>query len=424
MHIREGKIHSSGSSARHRFWRMALAVGLLAAPILSAQAQSSIFNVVTTPNPSRVGNTFNAVSAISSTDVWAVGYKGENQPFNGAQTLTQHFDGVSWKTVASPNPNTTPGCSFPDNSLTAVHGVASNDVWAVGFNSSCTNFNPLALHWDGVKWKTVQTPRLGTANNNQLYGVFALASNNVYAVGTKAASNGGNLTLIEHWDGTRWSVMQTPNVNNTGNYLYSVFGTSNSDLWAVGATVAPNVPINTLVLHFNGTKWSIFSSPNPGTSSSDFNLLLSVTATSPTDATAVGYWLDASSQADFTLIEHWDGVKWSIVPSANMSGSNNTVNKLLGVSALSANNIYAVGFFIGPSSGNEEVSMIEHWDGTSWSLVTTPVTGAAQNLNGVFAQPGTQNVWVSGAFSNVGDDPETGNLITPQTYLLFTSAAN
>jgi hypothetical protein len=417
-----GKRNQTQSVVRTQCKRLfGLAVLLTASYLIAAGPQSSIFSVVPSPNPSKQGDTFNAGTVISPGDVWAVGYKGANEPYNGAQTLTERFDGTAWTVV--PSPNTNPAhCNYPDNNLTAVSGTTTNDVWAVGFNSSCGSVNPLALHWNGTHWGVVPSPKLNGSNNNQFSGVFALASNNVYAVGWQAASNGGSLTLVEHFDGNKWSVVSTPNVNKTGNYLNAVFGSSTNDIWAVGDSVAPNSPVQTIVEHFNGVKWSIIPSPNPLTGPSDQNVLTAVTATSPSDVTAVGFILSAAQLNVETLVEHWDGTKWTVVPSANGSSASNTVNKLLGVSALSPTNVYAVGWFIDDASLGQEFSMVEHFDGSYWTLIPNPVTGVAQNLNAVFAAHNGSDVWITGAFTNDTTDPETGLLVNPQSYVLFTAS--
>src|SRR5262249_22259677 len=46
--------------------------------------------------------------------------------------------------------------------------------------------------------------------------------------------------------------------------------------------------------------------------------------------------------------------------------------------------------------------------------------GVAQQLNGAFTVPNTRNIFVGGAFSNVGIDPEFGFLQIPKTLILFT----
>jgi hypothetical protein len=74
--------------------------------------------------------------------------------------------------------------SVPGNVLNALAAVASNNVWAVGFSFDCISLlKPMALHWDGTKWNVVSTPKLNTNDNTALNGIVALASNNIYAVG-------------------------------------------------------------------------------------------------------------------------------------------------------------------------------------------------------------------------------------------------
>lgn len=396
---------------------------LLAGASSSAAAQTSIFKVQNSPNPNPQGNTLNAVAALSSTDAWAVGYQNDNN-LNDSRTLTQHWDGTSWKTVASPNPGTTPGCqnSNTGNVLNAVAAVSSNDVWAVGFAFTCSSLlKPMALHWNGTKWSVVPTPKVKTNDNAALNGIVALASNNIFAVGYQPASNGAVLTLIEHWDGTSWKLVSSPNANGTGNVLTSVTANGPNDIWAVGDIVAPSTPILTLVEHFDGNTWTIIPSPSPQQNSSlDQNVLTSVKAVSATDVTAAGFILDFAGQRNLTLIEHWDGIQWSVVPSPNHSSTAGSLNILRGVTAVSGTNLYAVGFFADASSGGQERTLVLHFDGVAWSIIPSPTKGLAQQLNGTFNLPGTGNVWGVGGASKFGIDFENGLLQVPSTLVIFS----
>src|SRR6266702_8897037 len=78
--------------------------------------------------------------------------------------------------------------------------------------------------------------------------------------------------------------------------------------------------------------WTVVSSPSPG-SVNDLNGVASISAN---DVWAVG---DTNQQ---TLTEHWNGHKWSVVPSPNVGTHN---NELFGVTAVSATDVWAVGFF-------------------------------------------------------------------------------
>jgi hypothetical protein len=384
-------------------------------------AQTSIFTIQNSPSPNAQGNTLNAVTALSPSDAWAVGYQNDNN-LNDSRTLTMHWDGTRWRTVPSPNPGS--HCQgTTGNFLNAVAAVAPNDVWAVGFFFSCqTLLKPLALHWDGTRWTPVRTPALNTNDNAALNGIVALASNDIYAVGYQPASNGAVLTLVEHWNGTAWSVVPSPNASSTGNVLFSVTANSATDLWAVGISLdQPTTSVQTLTEHFDGVHWTVVPSPNPLPKLVlNQNTLLSVQAVSAKDVTAVGFIADAGAQTTLTLIEHWDGSQWTVVASPNQGQARGDLNTLRSVTAVSGSDLYAAGFFENASTGGQHTTLVEHFDGNGWTIIPSPTRGLAQQLNGIFALPGTTNVWSVGGFSRFGIDFESGFLQVPRTLVLFS----
>jgi hypothetical protein len=397
---------------------------LVCSLVISSAAQTSIFKIQTSPSPNVIGNTINAVAAVSVNDAWAVGYQNDNN-LNDSRSLTMHWDGLTWKTIPSPNPGNTPACNNTANVLNAVAAIATNDVWAVGFSwNSCTaDLIPMAIHWNGTKWTPIATPITSAmkslAGNAALNGIVSFASNNVLAVGYQPASNGAVLTLVERWDGAKWSIVPTPNGSTGGQSFSAVSATSPNDIWAVGSLVFPNSnkAVLTLVEHFNGSTWSIVPSPSPiPTGALNANVLQSVHAVSPIDVTAVGFARGFGIRT-LTLIEHWDGIKWSVVSSPNPSQTVFSV--LTGLAVISPSNMYAVGYFANPTSGQHQ-TLIEHFNGTNWSIIAIPKKGLAQQLNGAFAVPNTRNIFVGGAFSNVGIDFEFGLLQIPKTLVLFS----
>ena len=114
-------------------------------------------------------------------------------------------------------------------------------------------------------------------------------------------AQGVSRTIVAHWVGF-WSTDIAPNVGTGNNYLRGVGGVSTSDAWGVGQYYSGTTPL-TLIVHYNGTSWSAVSSPNPvGATSSE---LLGVSAASSTDVWAVGDYNNGTTNR--TLIEHWDG---------------------------------------------------------------------------------------------------------------------
>src|SRR5437879_10432175 len=158
---------------------------------------------------------------------------------------------TDWQIVASPSVGT------GANSLVGVASEADNDVWAVGwaYNSRLGAYRTLIEHWNGTKWSVVKSQ-----NANFLNGVAVVAPNDVWAVGQAATGNTSN-TLVEHWNGTNWSIVPSPNVPGFSNVLQAISVVSANDIWAVGYSQDTNFNTFTLTLHWNGTTWSIVPSP-------------------------------------------------------------------------------------------------------------------------------------------------------------------
>jgi hypothetical protein len=122
------------------------------------------------------------------------------------------------------------------------------------------------------------------------------------------------------------------------------------------------------------TYWSLFASPSPGDQHND---LSGVACTSSTDCVAVGYDGSGASRVPQSLVESWDGATWSTVPSAQPG----TTGSLSGVSCISAAACIAVGGY-GDASGI--YTMVQQWNGNAWSLVPSPSPGTElDNLTGV-----------------------------------------
>src|SRR6266446_2211001 len=91
----------------------------------------------------------------------------------------------------------------------------------------------------------------------------ALGENDVWAVGVSYNTERTlGSTLIEHWNGSRWSVVSSPNPSSSVNKLNAVAAVSPNDVWAVGT--APTRTATVLILHWNGAAWSVIPNPTTG----------------------------------------------------------------------------------------------------------------------------------------------------------------
>ncbi len=328
----------------------------------------SAWSVVKSPNAPLGDSILNGVAAISPTNAWTVGYTFTDNASYVRQTLIEHWNGTAWVVVASPS-------LVNGAQLTAISALSATDIWAVGYgndnNPAQTSLEQsLIIHWDGKAWREVQSPNPGSGFN-LLTGLAAVSTNDIWTVGTFSNGNSGvemGEELIEHWNGASWTVVQGPNAGTQGNSLSAIAAISTNDIWAVGNS-SSNSPTDTLIEHWNGTTWSIVTGQNPGKES---NTLGAVVTFSAHDIWAIG-----SSNSAFTgqqaqpLIEHWNGTSWSTVASPGIGTNNTTLDAAVLVPH--ATNIWAVG--IGATYGTPvEVSS----PNTNQTITETPVT--AQTL--------------------------------------------
>jgi hypothetical protein len=175
---------------------------------------------------------------------------------------------------------------------------------------------------------------------------------------------------------------------SSAGQLAAVSGVSQTSAWAVGSRGAP---ARTLAERWDGTGWAAVTTPNPNTA---LDLLSGVAAISAGDAWAVGGQGAMSGTTALTLTEHWNGNRWSAVPSPSPSAAG---NELFGVAAVSANNVWAVGGADVTSVNGPADTLGLHWNGAVWSQVTTPDPGTYNSLDAVTAIPGTARLWAVGS---------------------------
>ena len=306
-----------------------------------------------------------SVAALSATDAWAVGYSYYG---GGVQrALTAHWDGAQWSLVPSPD------VGVNDTKLFDVAVVSPQNIWAVGYYYDGHDELTLVEHWDGTQWNIVPSPS-PHSNIDELTSIAVVAANDIWAVGYSYAGTTVSFTLVEHWDGTQWSVVPSPSLGSSANSFDSVSVASANDIWAVGSYADFSSPSQTLILHWDGTQWSVVPSVGGGTASSSY--LTGVAAISANDVWAVGRY------GGLILTEHWDGSAWTLVGAANPGLYS---NDLIDIVALSSNDVWAVGSY----NTSTFQTLTEHWNGSTWSQVSSPNVAGSEDdtLLSVAADP-------------------------------------
>ncbi len=138
------------------------------------------------------------------------------------------------------------------------------------------------------------------------------------AVGYATDLNGDNLTdVTEQWNGLSWSIVPAAQTGQAFDQLMSVQCLSAADCWAVGnagpaAQMSGFLPIfpgavgdQGLIEHWDGSAWSIVPSTVEPLPSGGY--LSGLECVGDSDCWASGATTDTSGNAAGILMEHWDG---------------------------------------------------------------------------------------------------------------------
>jgi hypothetical protein len=283
----------------------------------------SAWQQVASPNPGSTADWLEGVAVRSASDAWAVGVQ---EPGSKPQTLIVHWNGKKWQQVPSPDPA---GASH-QNWLYAVTAVSASNAWAVGKYFQGGGYHTLVLHWNGSAWRQITS---SAAKKAGLLDGVAASATQMWAVGV---DNGDGPVIVRH-NGSTWAHANAP-AGVSGAYG-AVAVTSQKDAWAVGLDDPSG---ESLTARWNGSSWQQVASPSPG---ADLNDLNGVTTTSASNAWAVGSSLDTIGPTR-SLVLHWNGTNWQ---QAATPSPGSVFNILKAVTATSPSNAWAVGVTAGPA---------------------------------------------------------------------------
>jgi hypothetical protein len=324
------------------------------------QGATSIFHVVTTPSghPTPFQNDLHSVSASSATDIWAVGQTGI------------HFNGTKWTAFSMPlikGDNT--------SKLEGVVDFAPNNVWAVGLTGiTLGTSNQVIEHFNGTKWSISPGPKFQSGDQPSLESLTAISPTDMWAGGFILTNGGRSLfPLFEHFDGTKWTALET---QFQGGTIFGISADATNDAWAVG-----NVGVSTTFIeHWDGKTWTVVHSPSPGADKAGADILNGVVALAPNDVWAAGTSMPGPTPPPplldtptITLIEHFNGTSWKVIPSPSVGPhSQFQSNQLWGITAVSANDVWAFGSVFPADGSGQESTLVLHWDGIKWKIVPSP----------------------------------------------------
>jgi len=328
-----------------------------------------------TPSPGGAqGDFLAAVSCPARLACTALGFShGSGTPL----AMAQRWNGSSWRVQRTPSP-----AGAAESQLSGVACTSPSACIGVGTGAN----KALAERWNGTRWSTQPIPTVAGAS---LSAVSCTSPSACIAVGMSPSG-----TLAERWNGTRWTIQPIPNPAGAhGSGLLGISCTSASDCMAAGAyftTASQSSPVRPLTERWNGTRWTILTTPNPVGSVQTF--LGGISCTSPSACTAVGEQHSASGIAR-TAAERWNGTAWTVQPTPNPSGTQSAI--FSGVNCTAPSACLAVG-------GSDQGTLAERWNGSAWTIDPTPNPPGGGQLNGVSCRGASACTAIGFTFTSAG----------------------
>ncbi len=276
--------------------------------------------------------------------------------------------------------------------LEAVSSRWIQGAWAVGwvFDDARSVRRTYIEHWNGTGWKRIASPNVDPRTepgNNQLFGVVGIGAD-IWAVGRyvdpgDATHPVAHLPLVMHYGGSGWSVVHSDPTTGEAT-LRDVWQAPGGDVWAVGQSWDGAHPV---AERWDGVAWHDVPVPDPSTSLDGF---AGVSGSGTDDLWAVG----SAAGGTEPLVGHWNGLAWSRV-AAEDPDAERTALADVGVRRDGA--AIAVGSF-DPTGATRDRTLAEQWSAGAWGTMVTPNPGSSRDvLLGVDRRPhNLQKYWAVG----------------------------
>ena len=206
-----------------------------------------------------------------------------------------------------------------------------------------------------------------------------------------------NSGAIVHGNGTSWD---TP-ITLPGGVFEGIDAINSNDIWAVGYSSVNSV-LQTVAVHSmdGGQTWTSIPGQNVGTRNNQFTAVAGVL---DNQIWAAGYYIDSHGTSQ-PLIEFWNGSTWS-VSSTPVTPNVNVLGTQLTAIAVTPTDAWAVGLS-GETFGSQLTPVAMELVGGSWQVVPSPVVDQthAWEFTGVaIAAPG--DIWAVGTSFNTNGAP-------------------
>jgi len=269
--------------------------------------------------------------------------------------------------------------------------------WAVGSDlvDDFQDQRPLALRWDGARWKPTAQPM---RTNSTLESVAVAGADDVWAVGEDRADPETTKPLVMHWNGSAWKVVPGPAVP-TGSFDEVTIGPDGKPWTAGWASVAGKE--HAVVYRYDGNAWQPLTT----------GLEESINGNALTVISKNNAWLGVNAG-----LAHYDGKTWMLVNDVPTDGSQIPT----ALAAAGPKDIWAVGVQHGGGPAGE-LPLVLHYNGVSWTRIATPA-GSAQLYD--VALKNNHPVAVGESFETSGDTIVSKPLVLDYNGSQFVKAAS
>ena len=262
---------------------------------------------------------FEAISCISATECEAAGHA----ELSGGKfvTLAEVWNGTIWSA------QTTPANKGEDSVLDSIACVSAKECIATGYYlPTLGKTTPLAEIWNGTAWKVQTLATLPKEDETAwLASLSCPSAKHCVAVGGADNSIYGEVSLVESWNGSKWTLQTTPRPEHSiGEQLHGVSCSAASACTAVGEfNSVTEEGKRALIERYNGTSWGLQQAASPFSGSAPKGSgweLNAASCPSSSSCIAVGTYTESSTAGKQALGEEWNGTRWALAPAIQRPG--------------------------------------------------------------------------------------------------------
>ena len=262
---------------------------------------------------------------------------------------------------------------------------------------------------------TSMTPTFFSLGNFTINASAIDSNGNIYVGGNSissisnpngvSSSNGllNTYNYIAKWDGTTWSAVGS-GLSGTVN---AIAIDASNNVYAGGSfTSLGDGTTANRVAKWDGTTWSALGNGVGGIT------VNAISIDSSNNVYVGGNFITLGDGTTANRVAKWDGNTWSALIGGGINGVGNSSDNAVNAIAIdSSNNVYVSGIFTRLGDGTTVANRVAKWSGSAWSAVTgSGINGVGGTVNAIGIDA-SDNIYVGGIFTRLGDNTTVANRV-------------